>query len=77
MYPLHIRVQISALVAAGRNLWSQATGDWSAEDYLDKLNWLAESGRERQAEKAKKKEQGGEGGGRDSLKEVSNKFAVY
>ena len=34
---------------------------------MDKLNWLAESGRERQAEKARKKEQGTE---RESLKEV-------
>ena len=62
-------MQISKLVAAGRDLWSKATGDWSAEDYLDKLNWLAESGRERQA--ARKKETG-DGGGREreSLKEV-------
>lgn len=59
--------KISKLVAAGRDLWSSATGDWSAEDYLDKLNWLAESGRERQAEKARKKEQATE---RESLKEV-------
>ena len=64
-----VNMQISKLVAAGRDLWSKATGDWSAEDYLDKLNWLAESGRERQAEKARKKEQGG--GGRESLKEVT------
>ena len=60
-------------------MWSKATGDWSAEDYLDKLNWLAESGRERQAEKARKKERGaqrgdggGGGGGRESLKEVTD-----
>ena len=56
-------------------MWSKATGDWSAEDYLDKLNWLAESGRERQAEKARKKQQGAQrgdgGGGRESLKEVT------
>ena len=63
-------------MSAGRNLWSQATGDWSAEDYLDKLNWLAESGRERQAEKAGKKEQAG-GGGRESLKEVTLKVSIY
>ena len=62
--------QISKLVAAGRDLWSQATGDWSAEDYLDKLNWLAESGRERQAEKARKKEQGTQ---KDNLKEVTKR----
>ena len=56
-------------MAAGRDLWSRATGDWSAEDYLDKLNWLAESGRERQAEKARRKEE--EGTQRESLKEVT------
>ena len=46
---------------------------------MDKLNWLAESGRERQAEKARKKERGaqrgdggGGGGGRESLIEVTD-----
>ena len=65
-------MQISKLVAAGRDLWSKATGDWSAEDYLDKLNWLAESGRERQAAKeARRKETGdGRAGERENLKEV-------
>ena len=67
-----VNMQISKLVAAGRDLWSKATGDWSAEDYLDKLNWLAESGRERKAAKeARRKEMGDGGGGeRENLKEV-------
>ena len=41
---------------------------------MDKLNWLAESGRERQAEKARKKEQGTQ---KENLKEVrENDFAT-
>ena len=65
-------MQISKPVAAGRDLWSKATGDWSAEDYLDKLNWLAESGRERKAAKEARRRETGDGGGgeRENLKEV-------
>ena len=37
---LLVNMQISKLVAAGRDLWSKATGDWSAEDYLDKLKLI-------------------------------------
>ena len=67
-----LNMQISKLVAAGRDLWSKATGDWSAEDYLDKLNWLAESGRERKAAKEARRREMGDGGGgeRENLKEV-------
>ena len=69
---LLVNMQISKLVAAGRDLWSKATGDWSAEDYLDKLNWLAESGRERKAAKEARRREMGDGGGgeRENLKQV-------